>query len=319
MDFEFETTRTSLANAFAGAGAELLAYQPLVSTAVAMIPGASPQKYAIAGTLPGILQMAGKMMGEEGNTGLEGLTRYYPECRGQMRASFAGDYVKFSDVERLLAARAAAEKPTGDLPDEQIYALWKQAIDQFQKHEYGKSVHPSIYLARAIARAAIAAHLARQAQASDKHLPGWERGIATVTLTGHQLRAALDFLNPDGDDDPDQRDESLTFGIVQHKDDDSTASTGMCCWNDDTDGVLPLDGEYTAAPSSQEGAHAARNEVLEEAANALDLMNDSAGDRAAHEQREMLCCENERMWTLIHAAKAIRALQTPACAERSGE
>jgi hypothetical protein len=74
-----------------------------------------------------------------------------------------------------------------------------------------------------------------------------------------------------------------------------------------------------AGMSIADGAHAARNAVLEEAANALDLMNDSAGDRAAHEQREMLCCENERMWTLIHAAKAIRALKTPACAERSGD
>jgi hypothetical protein len=109
MDFEFEITRTGLLNDFVAAGAKLLGYQPLVSTAVAMIPGASPQKYAIAGTLPGILQMAGKMMGEEGNTGLEGLTRYYPECRGQMRVSFTGDYVKFSDVERLLAARAVGD------------------------------------------------------------------------------------------------------------------------------------------------------------------------------------------------------------------
>jgi hypothetical protein len=67
MDFEFETKRTALANAFAEAGAKLLDYQPLVSTAVAMIPGASPQKYAVAGTLKGILSMAGKMMGEEGN------------------------------------------------------------------------------------------------------------------------------------------------------------------------------------------------------------------------------------------------------------
>jgi len=83
--------------------------------------------------------------------------------------------------------------------------------------------------------------------ASDKHLPGWERGIATVTLSGHQLREALDFINPDGDDDEDQRDNELTFGIVQHKDDDGAVATGMCCWNEDTDGVLPLDG----APDDQ--------------------------------------------------------------------
>ena len=64
MDFEFETTRTTLANAFAAAGAELLNYMG-ASAAQAAIPDTQPQKYAIAGTLPGILQMAGKMMGED--------------------------------------------------------------------------------------------------------------------------------------------------------------------------------------------------------------------------------------------------------------
>lgn len=91
---------------------------------------------------------------------------------------------------------------------------------------------------------------------ADKHLPGWERGIATVTLTGHQLRQALDFINPDGDDDEDQRDDDLTFGIVQHKDDDGTTKTGLCCWNDDSDGVIPLD-EYPRAAQldgGQEGS-----------------------------------------------------------------
>jgi len=91
---------------------------------------------------------------------------------------------------------------------------------------------------------------------ADKHLPGWERGIATVTLNGHQLREALEFINPDGDDDEDQRDNELTFGIVQHKDDDGNAATGLCCWNDDSDGVLPLDSEPRAAQldGGQEGA-----------------------------------------------------------------
>lgn len=67
---------------------------------------------------------------------------------------------------------------------------------------------------------------------------------ATVTLDGHQLRMALDFINPDGLDDRDQMDNDLTFGVRQHQGDDGTISTGMCCWNDDSDGVLPLDGEY---------------------------------------------------------------------------
>ena len=66
----------------------------------------------------------------------------------------------------------------------------------------------------------------------------------TITLTGHQLRIALELINPDGLDDRDQMDDDLTFGVRQHQDDDGKISTGMCCWNHDTDGVLPLDGEY---------------------------------------------------------------------------
>ena len=66
MDFEFETEHTGLANDFAAAGGNWLAYMGIVDTVLAPIPCTQPQKYAIAGTLPGILQMAGKMMSEEG-------------------------------------------------------------------------------------------------------------------------------------------------------------------------------------------------------------------------------------------------------------
>lgn len=83
--------------------------------------------------------------------------------------------------------------------------------------------------------------------ASDKHLPGWERGIATVTMNGHQLREALEFIAPGPDAAPDEMDNELTFGIVQHAADDGKATTGLCCWNDDTDGVMPLDGQPSAA------------------------------------------------------------------------
>jgi hypothetical protein len=94
--------------------------------------------------------------------------------------------------------------------------------------------------------------------ADQKHLPGWERGIPTITMTGYQLRAALEFINPGGDDEPDERDNDLTFGIVQHKDDAGTVSTGLCCWNDDSDGVLPLDA-YPEAAHAKQGATPAAN------------------------------------------------------------
>lgn len=78
-----------------------------------------------------------------------------------------------------------------------------------------------------------------------------QQQVPTVTLSGHQMREALGFINPDGDADLDQLDDELTFGIVQHQDDNGCVATGMCCWNSDTDGVLPLDRECTppvAAP-----------------------------------------------------------------------
>jgi hypothetical protein len=71
-------------------------------------------------------------------------------------------------------------------------------------------------------------------------------GGDTITLSGHQLRMALDLINPDGPSDSDQLDDWLYFGERQHRDDDGKEGIGMCCWNDDTDGVLPLDGEYVA-------------------------------------------------------------------------
>jgi hypothetical protein len=103
--------------------------------AAAPTPPAS-QKYAVAGTLKGILSMAGKMMGEDG-----------------------------------------AEHPTGDLTDEQIKKVAHEAVKSgalswtgFEEDERGFYTVPSLspfhyQFARSIARAAIAAHLARQAQA----------------------------------------------------------------------------------------------------------------------------------------------------------
>jgi hypothetical protein len=223
---EFTAQRTMLANAFATAGAELLECMG-TAAALAAIPNTEPPQYVVAGTL----RMIGKML---------------PNDEAQPLYDDNGE-----PWNEAAEREVAAEKPTGDLTP--VTTLTGEQLHKFYVEASG-GVDEGLV---AVANAAIAAHLERQAQAKDKHLPGWERGIATVTLTGHQLRAALDCINPDGDEDADQLDDWLTFGIVQHMGDDGTASAGMCCWNDDTDGVLPLDGEYTAAPASQEGAHAA--------------------------------------------------------------
>lgn len=94
----------------------------------------------------------------------------------------------------------------------------------------------------------------------------------TVTMTGYQLRDALDFINPDGPGDADQCESDLTFGVRQHKDDDGKVSTGLCCWNDDMDGeVYPLDGDYTAPQplSAPAGSDTAMLDFLPEKAEGL--------------------------------------------------
>jgi hypothetical protein len=37
----------------------------------------------------------------------------------------------------------------------------------------------------------------------------------SVTLSGHELKAALEFLNPDGDKDPEQRDGELVIAWLE--------------------------------------------------------------------------------------------------------
>lgn len=66
------------------------------------------------------------------------------------------------------AARRTAPAVGADglraLSDDEIGQLWDMAMNQFQRHERGVSVHPSIYMVRAIER--IAAD--RQAQQYEK-------------------------------------------------------------------------------------------------------------------------------------------------------
>jgi len=103
-------------------------------------------------------------------------------------------------------------------------------------------------LAPACASAAsVAAPLAPYAQAANM-----------ITLTGHQLVAALDLIAPGMPRDADELDNDLTFGVRQHKDDYGVVANGMCCWNDDTDGVLPLD-MYPGDPAIQQEESEAGN------------------------------------------------------------
>jgi hypothetical protein len=208
MDFEFETTRTALANAFAAAGAELLSYQPLASTAVAAIPDTQPQKYAVAGTLKGILSMAGKMMGEDGN--IADLTEF-TEHSIREHADFRDDIERLSTADSRTrkalrkeiydsinarvrnavkaalasAAPAAVSQPNGDLPP------LPERDGDWAGDDWFTADSMRNY-ARDYARAAIASHIASQ---------------PTGYLTDEQIRDAVqgiylsDFQdNPEGYD-----------------------------------------------------------------------------------------------------------------------
>ncbi len=114
-------------------------------------------------------------------------------------------------------------------------------------------------------------------------LPAVAPQVHTMTLTGHQILAALEFIaptGPGGQRDPGELDDDLTFGVAPHQDDDGNSSTGMCCWNEDTEGVLPLDGEPAEVPAvaPQEQLRAAWEDFTGESEINLDRAFDfSAG------------------------------------------
>jgi len=290
MDFEFETQRTGLANAFAAAGAELLAYQPLVSTAVAAIPDTHPQKYTIAGTLPGILQMVGKMMGEEGN--IADLTEF---TQRSIR-----DHADFSeDIERLSTADSrtrkllrkeiydsidarvrnavkaalasvtpvtAAEKPTGDLPP----LPWGDDFEAWLEPRRQKDVAAAMH---DYARAAIALHIASQPTGDLTDEQAWK--IATDLFgTVRYVSREDEYVKIENAADAGQfaraaiaahlegQVQALTNArIIEIADRTRTAESR------DGDYILPIsfaraiEAEVRGTtPASQEGAHAARNE-----------------------------------------------------------
>lgn len=161
----------------------------------------------------------------------------------------------------LMAHKELSERttsPVSQMTDEQKAEIVSKAEDAADAWADGREQESTSVEVRARVFDAILAATAPHAQApaapvAEPAEKPWHQ-VATVTMDGHQLREALNFLNPDGDAEPDQLDEELTFGVVQHKDDDGTVSTGLCCWNDDTDGVYPLTGDGAYAPKAADPA-----------------------------------------------------------------
>jgi hypothetical protein len=129
---EFETKRTALANAFAVAGAELLAYLAIADTVVAEIPDTQPQKYAVAGTLNGILSMAGKMMGEDGAEQPTGDLPPLPEPDDVDHVRWAYTADSMRDYARAAIASHIASQPKAEQPgDDDQYAVIVDRRDLF--------------------------------------------------------------------------------------------------------------------------------------------------------------------------------------------
>lgn len=259
---EVNKARTMLANAFATAGAELLEYMG-TAAALAAIPNTDPPQYVVAGTLA----MIGKVLPKEGapaaatvltderiEAELHRIAAYWENqarrgCVDAFQCALREAWNVASRAHAGVTAELAGWKlvpilPTPEMLDAAHYA---ENCGHGGKH-FGNAYRAMIAAAPTIPAQAPAAEVRADA------LPGWERGIATVTMNGHQLREALEFINPGGDDEPDERDDELTFGVVQVKDDTGHVSTGLCCWNDDSDGVLPLSGEPSTADSAGTGA-----------------------------------------------------------------
>lgn len=161
---------------------------------------------------------------------------------GEIRVQALPDDIK--QYQRELKVR----QPQGDERRDVLFATLSEAEAKWAE-EWGHQGLPqhlagaAFNLARAIlantgeVRAALAAQQPADSQGQ----------AAAVTMNANQLREALNFINPDGPSDALQCEDELTFGIRQHRDDDGTVSTGLCCWNEDTDGVYPLHGDAPIA------------------------------------------------------------------------
>ena len=346
---EFTATRTMLANAFATAGAELLECMG-VSSALAAIPNTEPPQYVVAGTLPMIAKVlpatdasstAGAAKG--GITSLEGIEVLDWSRDGMIDGT---EFVRKDDVERLLSA---AEKPTGDLTP--VTTLTGEQLHKFYVEASG-GVDEGLV---AVANAAIAAHLERQAQQAESPVD-----------QGHVLRTLRRLL--DGSQPTDIEgsvmviDNALKTGVSWSYDvappqgfiDYVKANyTGdvyfhdpewhaMRLWN----AAMKNVGARLAAPASQEGAHAALEEVrtaeariasLEEqlaecsalsqkwaaAAGAADGRAEQASNLALEDAANAIASTNILGMTgsaaVTKLCAVIRALKTPASAERSGD
>jgi hypothetical protein len=178
---EFTENRTALANAFAAAGAELLGYLAIIDTAVAAIPDTQPQKYAVAGTLNGILSMAGKMMGEDGaeqQTGdltFDQIEDAFPEVgmyarqedgalvsSAQWLHDFAHNIARAAIAAHLARQPKAEQQATGLESENELISMvrMKQIRDGIRQQDGMDGDDWDFALANAVA-----AHLARQAQA----------------------------------------------------------------------------------------------------------------------------------------------------------
>jgi hypothetical protein len=297
--------------------------------AAAPTPPAS-QKYAVAGTLKGILSMAGKMMDEDGaeqptapeeiagvniarllrnleetsyNEGAMDLACRLSDCHAVIKALLAApaplshptgdlpplpEYFGISEAEKERAhayavnyARAAialhiASQPTVDLTDEQIIEIADKT--RTAESRDGDYILP-ISFARAIARAAIAAYLARQAKA-EQPATGLESENELISMA--RMKQIRDGIRQQDGMDGDDWDFALVNAVAaslarqaqgvpegwrEFLEDVCESGKDMngSCWIPRAKALLA-----EVAPAGAQNAEAIRNQALEEAAKLCD-------------------------------------------------
>jgi hypothetical protein len=134
-------------------------------------------------------EVSGRCRAQGGITSLEGLTRY-DICRSNddgdafMEEWLSGDYVRFSDVERLLASTAVEQKERGNLDPNQVQTIADRIRNTSGLAAPASPEHVQVELSD---RDTLAFAIARAAE---------RRGIigANTTLTGPQLIMLCDAL-----------------------------------------------------------------------------------------------------------------------------
>ena len=95
------------------------------------------------------------------------------------------------------------------------------------------------------------AALASQPALTQPAATGQAVGVARISLNGFQLRAALEFAAPDGDDEQLESEVTIQYGPAR-TDDDGAEAAGMFCWISDYPGEGSIRLDDCPSPAQTE-------------------------------------------------------------------